>query len=32
MLAHNLIRQHRDLDATVVRKIVSDNAVRFYGL
>ena len=32
MLAHNLIRKHPDLDAVGARKIVSDNAVRFYGL
>jgi predicted TIM-barrel fold metal-dependent hydrolase len=32
MLAHNLIRKHADLDAVGARKIVSDNAVRFYGL
>ena len=32
MLAHNLIHKHPDLDPVGVRKIVSDNAVRFYGL
>ncbi|MFO1425628.1 MAG: amidohydrolase family protein [Steroidobacteraceae bacterium] len=32
MAAHERILRHRDLDADTARKIVSDNAVRFYGL
>lgn len=32
MAGHTLIQKHRDLDATSARRIISDNALQFYGL